>query len=46
MFECQDEGYFYCNPNGTLSQMVQVDAVDFHGLEYLGSARGRVQSEI
>ena len=46
MFECQDEGYFYCNPNGTLSQMVQVDAVDFHGLEYLGSARGYIWSRV
>ena len=46
MFERQNTGYYYCNPNGTLSQMVLVDAVDFHGLEYLGSARGYIWSRV
>lgn len=43
-FVADDNGYLYETPSGNLAPMTDVDAVDFHGLEYLGSARGYIWS--
>lgn len=40
----QEDGYYYLTPSGNPAQMTDVDAVDLHGLEYLGSARGYIWS--
>lgn len=39
-----ENGYSYVTPSGNPAQMTEVEAVDFHGLEYLGSARGFIWS--
>lgn len=43
-FVKEDDNYLYETPSGTLAPMTSVEAVDFHGLEYLGSARGYIWS--
>ena len=40
----ENDTYSYLTPSGTAAQMVPVEAADFHGLEYLGSARGYIWS--
>lgn len=45
-FVQQEGGYFYKTPSGKITDMTQVKAADFHGLEYLGSARGYIWSRI
>lgn len=42
----QDNGYFYRTPGGKITEMERVEAADFHGLEYLGSARGYIWSRV
>lgn len=44
VFIKEDSGYLYETPSGMLSPMNSVEAVDLHGLEYLGSARGYIWS--
>lgn len=39
-----ENGYSYVTPSGNPAQMTEVESVDFHGLEYLGSARGFIWS--
>lgn len=39
LFTKQNGTYYYYNENGKLDQMTGIPAVDFHGLEYLGSGR-------
>lgn len=43
-FVADENGYLYETPSGTLAPMTSVEAVDFHGFEYLGSARGYIWS--
>ena len=43
-FVADESGYLYETPSGNLAPMTTVDAVDFHGFEYLGSARGYIWS--
>lgn len=40
----EEEGYHYKTVDGKITSMESVEAVDFHGLEYLGSARGYIWS--
>ncbi|MDO5425988.1 MAG: O-antigen ligase family protein [Eubacteriales bacterium] len=41
-----EEGYFYRTPWGKLDQIVEIPAVDFHGLEALGSGRVYIWSRV
>ena len=43
-FVKEDNLYCYETPSGMLAPMTDVNSVDFHGLEYLGSARGYIWS--
>lgn len=43
-FVKENDTYFYETPSGNLSPMTNVDAVNLHGLEYIGSARGYIWS--
>ncbi len=43
-FVRQEDGYHYQTSHGKITDIKQVDAADFHGLEYLGSARGYIWS--
>lgn len=43
-FVKEDNLYCYETPSGILAPMTDVNSVDFHGLEYLGSARGYIWS--
>ncbi|MBE5881368.1 MAG: hypothetical protein E7289_03495 [Lachnospiraceae bacterium] len=40
----EDDMYYYITPSMAPAQMISVEATDFHGLEYLGSARGYIWS--
>ncbi len=42
----KDDTYYYCTVSGKLTDMAIVEAVDLHGLEYLGSARGYIWSRV
>lgn len=44
VFVKEDDAYLYETPSGNLAPMTDVDSADFHGLEYLGSARGYIWS--
>ncbi len=44
VFVKEDDAYLYETPSGNFAPMTTVDAVDLHGLEYLGSARGYIWS--
>lgn len=44
VFVKDDTGYLYETPSKELAPMVEIDSADFHGLEYLGSARGYIWS--
>lgn len=44
MFVQEGNCYYYKTESGKISSMVSVEAADFHGLEYLGSARGYIWS--
>ena len=43
-FVIEGNEYLYKTPSGNLAPMTDVKAVDFHGFEYLGSARGYIWS--
>ncbi len=45
-FVQKEDSYYYLHENGKISSMVQVEAADLHGLEYLGSARGYIWSRV
>lgn len=45
-FVKQDNDYFYQTVAGKITKMTEVPAADFHGLEYLGSARGYIWSRV
>lgn len=45
-FVQEEDGYYYQNAAGKTSRMVEVEAADFHGLEYVGSARGYIWSRV
>lgn len=45
-FVKQENGYFYQTVGGKITEMTQVPAADFKGLEYLGSARGYIWSRV
>lgn len=45
-FVKENDGYYYEHESGKRSRMVRVEAADFHGLEYLGSARGYIWSRV
>lgn len=45
-FVQEDNCYYYKNESGKLCSMIPIEAADFHGLEYLGSARGYIWSRV
>ncbi|MCD7736315.1 MAG: O-antigen ligase family protein [Lachnospiraceae bacterium] len=45
-FVYSDDGYYYINTAGNLDQITEIPAVDFHGLEYLGSGRVYIWSRV
>lgn len=46
VFIAEDDGYYYITANGKRTWMEPIEAADFHGLEYLGSARGYIWSRV
>ena len=44
IFIQEENCYYYKTESGKISSMYPVEAADFHGLEYLGSARGYIWS--
>ncbi len=43
-FVNEDDTYYYRTPSGNLALMTDIKAVNLHGYEYLGSARGYIWS--
>lgn len=42
----EEDAYYYKTVGGKVTDMVSVEAADFHGWEYLGSARGYIWSRV
>lgn len=45
-FVQEPDAYYYKTVSGKITSMVPIEAADFHGLEYLGSARGYIWSRV